>query len=368
LGGLETVQVLRYAARLIDLLADLGENTCEGPFLEVLAQASSNDPTHGHGRRIWEEHVVPARVDVARVVAHIALVELLEGQPPAALLGGYDVTVIDHERNSRGSFALCSGHVRLTHRRTGRERERVYAALRIGGLEVFGASRPADPRRDGATLAFLRDVFAKGAEVITMLRMVNDNFGPREFGLESALPDGTEEILRSTESSLANRFGSVFERLFEENRPTLEKLFASGDPVPPLLRAPAELALARQLEAAVAAAAGSSDPLAYRDAIAVADTARRYGFSIDTPRARTTIEQLLLEAVTERGALGDALALLELARQLDLEPSIERPQELVYEALLANPEDPNLRRLGEALRLAVDSLSAFAALARPEVS
>ena len=360
LAGLETVQVLRYAGRLIDLLAELGENTCESHFLDALAKAESNDPRFGNGRRIWDQQVLPARVDGARVVAHIALVELLEGRPPPARLAGYDVTVIDHERSSRGSFALCSGHVRLVHRRTGRARERVYAAVRIGGLEVFGASRPADPRRDASTLAFLRDVFAKGAEVITMLRMVNDNFGPREFGLESALPDGTEEILRSTEEALSNRFGSVFEQLFEQNRPALEKLFASGDPIPPVLRAPAELALARQLEAAVAAAAGSSDPAAYRDAVAVANAARQFGFSIDTPRAKTTIEELLLGAV-ERAAGDDVLALLRLAGELGLVPDVERAQEVAYEALLARPHDRSVHQIGDALGLAVDAIPSFAA-------
>src|SRR5205814_6654864 len=53
LAGLETVQVLRYAARTIDLLNELGESPPVADFLEMLAKAESNDPNQGDGRRVW---------------------------------------------------------------------------------------------------------------------------------------------------------------------------------------------------------------------------------------------------------------------------------------------------------------------------
>ena len=71
-SGLETVQVLRYAARAMDLLAELGEDPPVDAVLGVLATAESNVAEEGTGRQVWERHVVPARVtagDVARAVA-----------------------------------------------------------------------------------------------------------------------------------------------------------------------------------------------------------------------------------------------------------------------------------------------------------
>ena len=61
LAGLETVQILRYAARAMDLYRDLGEEPPMEAFLEELAQARSNDPAAGDGRRIWAEQVDAAR-------------------------------------------------------------------------------------------------------------------------------------------------------------------------------------------------------------------------------------------------------------------------------------------------------------------
>jgi len=59
LAGVETVQILRYAARAIDLYEQLGEAPPVDAFLDVLAEASSNDPEAGNGRRLWHEQVLP---------------------------------------------------------------------------------------------------------------------------------------------------------------------------------------------------------------------------------------------------------------------------------------------------------------------
>lgn len=59
LSGIETVQVLRYAARAIDLYRQLGESPPVEAFLEVLSGAVSNDPAVGDGRRLWFDQVLP---------------------------------------------------------------------------------------------------------------------------------------------------------------------------------------------------------------------------------------------------------------------------------------------------------------------
>ncbi|MDP1820096.1 MAG: DUF3536 domain-containing protein [Acidimicrobiales bacterium] len=61
LGGLETVQILRYAARAMDLYAELGESPPLDALLDVLARARSNDPDLGDGRQIWKTRVIRTR-------------------------------------------------------------------------------------------------------------------------------------------------------------------------------------------------------------------------------------------------------------------------------------------------------------------
>ena len=50
LAGIETIQILRYAARAIDLLEELGDTPPTEAFLDVLDEARSNDHREGSGR------------------------------------------------------------------------------------------------------------------------------------------------------------------------------------------------------------------------------------------------------------------------------------------------------------------------------
>ena len=57
ISGIETVQVLQYAGRVIQLASELFGQDLEPPFLEILALAKSNVPEQGDGRRVYEAFV-----------------------------------------------------------------------------------------------------------------------------------------------------------------------------------------------------------------------------------------------------------------------------------------------------------------------
>jgi alpha-amylase/alpha-mannosidase (GH57 family) len=57
LGGIETIQVLRYAARVIELQKELGIETPRARFLEMLAEAQSNIAEKGNGAEIFRRYV-----------------------------------------------------------------------------------------------------------------------------------------------------------------------------------------------------------------------------------------------------------------------------------------------------------------------
>lgn len=366
LAGLETVQILRYAARVIDLLVEVGEDDHEPVFVDRLSKAVSNQLHEGDGRAIWARHVVPARVKAERVVAHMALVELFERRSPQPRLGAYVVHSLEHHRDDRGTLGLTTGRVELVHRRTRRASVHAYAALHLGGLEVLGATRPADARRDPGVMTEVLDAFADGAPVTRLLRLVAEGFGPYEFSLADALPDGAEELIKAQAHDLADRFAAAYEHLYDDHRDLLEGLAAAGYPLPPVLRAPAEVALARRLATELRQLRGTFDPEAYGGAIAIAREAKASGYELDTPEARLGMERLLGDAVaaaleaegTMRSRIVDGVVTgLHMVADLGLHPSIERAQERVYDALRGDDPDPELRRLGEALNIDVTSVT-----------
>jgi hypothetical protein len=368
-AGLETVQVMRYAARAADLLDEVGEPFGRNELLDVLSNAVSNDPEEGTARDIWLRRVEPSRVDAARVVAHLAMMDLLERRDPPVELGGYHVRVHRHDRGDRGSVEMCCGRVELRHRRTGRRHEHIYAALRMGALEIAGASRPAgDVAHDDALLATFADAFRDGERVTALVRrMIEDlapaDLGGEEFSLDSALPDAAEQVLRSTAQTLVDRFDVAFERLVIDAADVFEALALASYPLPPELKLPVEMATARQLEAALVALVAGFEPVTYSAARELAEQAKVQGLSLATPAVIDALGEATVHsvhvAVANRspGAVHDAIAMVRLALLLDAPFDLSPAQDAVYFALVGGVgEDTTLRPLGVALGLAVDNL------------
>jgi hypothetical protein len=360
LAGLETVQCLRYAARAFDLLRELGETPPLEAFLDVLAGAESNQPHEGTGADVWHRHVDPARVDAERAAAHLALVGLLEQERPTERIGAWDIVEDSHRIEHRGTLAMTTGVLRLRHRRTRREEAHAYAAVLIDALEVLGSVRPADAERDAADTAEVFGAFDEGMRLSQLLRLVNERFGPSEFGLERALPDAAEQIVASAAAAVEERFDDAYDRLYRFNRADLRALVRAGLALPPAIRLAAQEALARRLERDILAQQGSWDSKAYDAALQTAREAGSYGLTIDAPRAAAVLEHTL-EAAVRRGLEGDdaavdaVLALRHLARSLGVGIDLSRSQELVYDVVL-DGGDERVRVLAEALDLAVSTL------------
>ena len=59
ISGIETIQILKYAARAIDLMEQLGLPSVRAQFLEILGDAKSNRPELGTGAAIFRRFVEP---------------------------------------------------------------------------------------------------------------------------------------------------------------------------------------------------------------------------------------------------------------------------------------------------------------------
>jgi hypothetical protein len=57
LAGIETIQIMRYAARLMELQSELGFDAPIATFLELMSEARSNNAQEGNGAEIFQRVV-----------------------------------------------------------------------------------------------------------------------------------------------------------------------------------------------------------------------------------------------------------------------------------------------------------------------
>ncbi len=343
IGGLEGVQVLKYAGRVMDYLAELDLPSPREKFLEILSQAKSNLAEQGNGADVFRRHVDPQRMTPKHFAAHFAIIGLLdgEGEQLDGTVGGYHFSRRDTRKESRARITMATGRVRLEATATGGAQEFTHAALYIGGVDFYCVLRPyGGPRRFKAAVTRLWDQFAAGS-LLTLLRTAQDEFGPEEYDLQHVLPRGRQRILEHVFADLIFRFDEQYSRLYEDNRGTIEQLQESGFRMPDELTAAAEFALGWRLEQEVRKQHRSLDPQAYRRAREVVEEAHRRGFNIHRASVSRTFEEMILEAVRRVAQQPDpdlvapVLALIQLSRDLRMTPNLEQAQEAIYPVLVS---------------------------------
>jgi hypothetical protein len=363
ISGLEAVQVLKYAGRALDLLAELDVRPHRDAFLEVLADAKSNLPAMGNGADVFRRLVDPCRVTPHGVAAHQAIAALVEDDhEEVGEAGGWRYQASASTKQQHGRVTLYTARVKLDALTTQRKVDCAVAAMHFGGADFYCAVRqyPGDDLF-ASSVGALWSLF-RTASLPTLLRAAQDCFGPEEFGLDGILPDARERISGNVFRGLVRRFSEQYAALYQDNRRTLEMLQSAGLALPAELRAAAEFTLGRRFEEAILQQHQSTDPAAYRKAIEIAEEIALGGYQIDRTLSRQIFSSMITEAVwtalehPDSEDLESALVLLELTRRLGIDADLTKAQEAVYERRGRIPAGSKLLRLAGPLNIAAGVL------------
>ena len=245
LSGLESVQVIHYAARAIQLAEQCCGEALEAEFLQRLAEAKSNLPEHGDGRQIYEKWVKPAFVDIERVAGHYAISSLFENYGDKTRIYCYDVERDNYSLEAEGKMRLATGSVRLRSEITRESAAENFAVLHLGDHNLTAGVKPAGSG-DGEWYQRLKEAFSS-ADTTKAILALDEAFEKKTFSLRQLFRDEqrkiTDTILRESLSSAA----AVYRTIFESQAPLIRFLNGLSIPVPKALMSAAEIALNNQL-------------------------------------------------------------------------------------------------------------------------
>jgi alpha-amylase/alpha-mannosidase (GH57 family) len=247
-SGIETVQVLQYAGRVVQLAERLFGTSLEECFLQRLEQAESNLPDMGNGRRIYEAQVIPSRVDLLSVAAHYAVSSLFDGASDEHRIYCYQVELQQGDRRQSGDTVLLVGRARITSEITQESDVVTFAVLHFGNHNLTGGIRRFAGEHE---FRALRDELLRAfstADISAVVRLLA-NFPEYTFSLKSLFGDRQRAILyRVLESSLADA-ERAYRRLYEDNASLMRFLIAQELPLPAAFRMAAEFVLNQDLRA-----------------------------------------------------------------------------------------------------------------------
>ena len=250
LSGLETVQVIHYAGRVVQLAQELFGNHIESEFLEHLRKATSNIPEHGDGAKIYEQWVKTAVADMRKVAAHYAISSMFESYGEKASIYCYEARREDYSTQTEGKMRMAVGRARFTSQITFDSSTLCFAVLHLGDHNVNGGVRFCGHDQDyDNLLRALGETFSK-SDTPEVIRLLDAGFGQELYSLKSLFRDEQRKIVNLILRDTLVEATASYRNIYEHHAPLIRFLNSLGFPLPKAFQAAAELALNSQLRAA----------------------------------------------------------------------------------------------------------------------
>ena len=241
ISGIEGIQVMKYAARTMQLARENAGVELDSRYKEMLEKATSNKPLIKNGAHAYERYVQPAAIDLHRVGAHYAVSSLFGEYPTSRNIYCYSALSEVFERFEAGTQSLAMGRARLHSAITWEDHFIDFAVLHLGEHNIYGGV--AVRMDDDAFVAMdsqIRDSF-KHSDISAVIRLMNQYFGTHNYSLWYLFKDEQRKIVAQILQTGLREIEVSFRHIYEHHYPLMQAMKEMRMPLPRELSAPAEL-------------------------------------------------------------------------------------------------------------------------------
>ena len=243
LSGIETVQVIQFAARAVQLAQELFGDSLEGQFVERLALAKSNLPEHGDGRRVYEKFVRPAMVDWERLGAHYAISSLFESYPEQTKIYCFMAEREDYQILEAGMAKMAVGRVKLISEITRESSALGFGVIHMGDHNVNGGVQKYLSNESYLTLIHEAAEPLTRADFAEVIRLMDRRFGESHYSVRSLFRDEQRKTLDLILSATLGEAETLYRQIYEHRAPMMRFLTALHIPLPKAFQSAAEIVL-----------------------------------------------------------------------------------------------------------------------------
>ena len=377
ISGIETIQIIAYAGRVLQLAAKLfGPEgaALEAEFLTRLARAKSNVPEMGDGAQVYRRYVTGMKIGLEQVGAHYAISSIFRAYPEHGELFCFDV----HRENdvvlSSGRGRVSLGRALIYSRITEESEDICFAVLHLGDQNLSAAVRAynsSDETEVAAFATFTADISTatRRANLPEVIRLIDRFFGETAYSLTSLFADEQHRILNTILNQTMLEIEESLRKIYEDHASLLHFLTESGMAAPAALATAARFAinasLRRYLEAEAFDAVEIETLLARaeRDQIPLDTALLGYTAGQRMKRAMIRLEATAAKDHSAEEALPIALDIAASIHKMPFEVNIWQAQNIWNDLLRRSDTNhwsdewkEGFKQLGRTMNIQVDQL------------
>ncbi len=342
ISGIETVQIMKYAARAMQLAAVFTKKDFETRFTEILSEAKSNITEYGTGRDIFNNFVKPSIVTTKQVASLWAISSLYQDFEDEEDVYCYSITRNDYQKVQKGNSNFVVGHIELRSRITLQKSNLMFALMQYSGgdfhcaIKEYSDDFEYNKMKNDLIKTFMLNPLTE------IIRALDENFGKDYFTLKDIFIEERRKILQRLLKDKMEKFAQIYQDMYDEGKGSIYHMQTLGLAIPDEFKIAAEYALSRKFNELIADSNGFVEPAVLQQAMDINFEAKSMGIKLDkqpsnnifSKKIRQNINRLAYSFEIQQADV--VLELFEYIEKLELEVDISEAQNIFFSKIYLN--------------------------------
>lgn len=336
ISGIETVQIMKYAARAMQLATKFSNKDLETHFLEILSDAKSNIPEHGTGKDIFERFVKPSIVTTKQIASLWALSSLYQDFEDEESVYCYTIKKEAYKKVQKGSSTFVVGHIEIQSKITLQKSNVMFALMQYSGGDFHCAIKEySDDFEFNKIKTNLIKTFLMNP-LTEIIRSMDECFGKEYFTLKDIFIEERRKILQILLKGKLEKFSQTYQVMYDEGKGSIYHLQGLGLKIPDEFKISAAYALSHKFNDIVVHSGGFLDEDSIQQATDLNYEAKKIDIQLDkTPSNKIFSKKILqnINRLVHSFEIQQADVLLEIfdnINKLELQIDISEAQNIYF--------------------------------------
>lgn len=342
ISGIETIQILKYAYRAIELSTEFVKANYEKTFLSILQKAKSNISEFGNGKDIYNRWVKPSTIGFDKITAQHAIESSFDENRKENLkkeenLYCYKIKKNGSKRYTNLNNTLNCGRIEITSKITFEKKEMSYIMLQTQNYDFYCAVKEFKCLDDyNLEKKEITKAFLKGTTVET-LQTIELYYGSKFYSLKDIPMDKRKTILENLIYSRLEKVGQTYKDLYDSLLTPISYLNDLGMDIPESFRVSAKYTLLANLTRLLNQMTTYGDKHKIQKILEIKKLTDKFKIKLNNSNAKDILSKSLAKLITQLKNhvtcknTQELLHFFDLLEKLQIETKIDTAQNIFYE-------------------------------------
>lgn len=321
ISGIETTQIMKYAARAMQLAQNFSKKDIEKHFLELLDEAKSNFPEFGTGKDIFEKFVKPSIVTTKQIASLWAVSSLYEDFEDEEDVYCYKIKKQSYKKVQKGTSKLVIGHIEIQSKVTLQKSNMMFALVQYSGGDFHCAIKEFSDENEYTNIQ--KELFRifMLSPLTEIIRALDEYFGREYYTLKDIFIEERRKILQIMLKGKMQKFAQMYQEMYTDGKSSIYHMQSLGLSIPDEFKISAGYTLSKQFNDLVIDSKGLLDNNLVQQAIDINFETKKIGIEIDKTPTNNIFSQKISQNISR---LAQGLEIQQAEATLEVFDNIEK--------------------------------------------